>query len=472
MRIRRVLAVLIVVAAAAAFAVDRAADSIARDRLLRALRASFTTEVTVGDVTVDVLSLAVEVKDLRIADAPGFGAEPLLEIPTAHGSLVSIAGMTDLPQVSALIAPGAIVRLAFAPDGRLNLDEARVHAPATGKPARVALRSIELRGARVTLTDRSTDGSALAFSLDDLDATLADLVLGAPADRDADLRVRATLRAGDGEAAPLVLAAAIATPPDAPASVRARFEVVGLDLGPLGSRGTEVRTLIGGRFVDVAADLSLADRRITTGINTLSSGGERMHVAVNGPIDSPQVEDPRGLLARVPAEKARRLGHAAIGVAGAVVEGGERAIDSLGRAGVAAVDATTNAVESVVDGARDTATGVGNLAKNPDEIPGAVVDTAKSIGTGAFDLLKGTVEKGTELVTGTAKTAQSTVTDTVKDVFLETPEEAAKRHAAQVERFHHAVRTALEFRAALAKEQNDAATTERVARELAALDAP
>ncbi len=466
-RLLRALVVVAIVVALVAFAGGRLAAPVARDRLLAALRKTFSTEVSVEDVSFDILSLRVNVTGLRIADAPGFGSEPMIEIPSASGALDSIASAFGTPSVSADVAPGAVVRLAFAVDGTLNLDAARVKAPPSTSPVHLELHAIQVRNARVTLLDRTADGAATTFELEGFDVALHDLVVGGRSQHDADLRVRGWLRAADGERAPLVLAAAIARPPDAAQSMRARFEAVGLDLGPLRERGTELRTLIGGRFVDLGVDLVLADQRLDVRADTLSSGGEKMHVAITGPVTSPTIEDPHGLLARVPAEKLRRLGRAGLSAAGAVVEGGERAIETVGELGVAAVDTTTDTVESVVGGARDAAKEVGELATKPAEIPGAVAGAVESVGKGAFDLLKGTVEKGKDLVTGTAETAQQVVTKTVKDVFLETPGEAQARRAAQVASFVVAVRRALEFRAAIAREQGDVACAARIERELA-----
>lgn len=167
-----VLGVVALLAAAAALVLPRLIDpNVYRQRIAALVEERTGRQLTIGgDIGWSVFPwLGVELGEVRLANAPGFGAEPFMQVSAMQVRVKLLPLLRKEVEMSTVLLEGLQVRLAKAKDGRTNWadlfaakGEARTPVPsdrkssAAASPAAIAVGGVRVRDAMLIWDDEAT----------------------------------------------------------------------------------------------------------------------------------------------------------------------------------------------------------------------------------------------------------------------------------------------------------------------------
>ncbi len=162
------LAALLVLIAAATLILPRLIDpGRVRDRIEAQVKEKTGRELVIaGDIGWSVFPwLGVEIADVRLANAAGFGAQPFAEIAAVQARVRLLPLMRKEVEMSTVVLDGLAIHLARTKDGRRNWDDlitpaspakARELRPAsTDVAAAIAIGGVQVRNARLSWEDHA-----------------------------------------------------------------------------------------------------------------------------------------------------------------------------------------------------------------------------------------------------------------------------------------------------------------------------
>ena len=168
-----VLGVVVVLVAAAALILPRVIDpNVYREQIAALVEQRTGRELTIGgDIGWSVFPwLGVELGEVQLANAPGFGAEPFVQVAAMQVRVKLLPLLRKEVEMSTVVLDGLQVRLAKAKDGRTNWAdlfaakgerEPRKPAPSERKtsaamsPAAIAVGGLRVRDATLIWDDRA-----------------------------------------------------------------------------------------------------------------------------------------------------------------------------------------------------------------------------------------------------------------------------------------------------------------------------
>ena len=135
--------------------------------------------------------LGVEVNDVTVGNAPGFGSTPFLHADHAKVRVKLLPLLQDKYEVDTVQVRGLVVNLAVNKEGRSNWADLAGPPKAGPSPlplAAVALGGVDIKDAALHWDDRS---SGARYDITHINATTGKLVYGAPVKLNLSLRARA-----------------------------------------------------------------------------------------------------------------------------------------------------------------------------------------------------------------------------------------------------------------------------------------
>ena len=120
------LAVLVILIAAATLILPRLIDpGMVRDRIGALVKDKTGRELVIaGDIGWSVFPwLGVEIADVRLANAAGFGAQPFAEIAAVQARVKLLPLLRKEVEMSTVVLDGLAIHLVRAKDGRSNWDD-------------------------------------------------------------------------------------------------------------------------------------------------------------------------------------------------------------------------------------------------------------------------------------------------------------------------------------------------------------
>lgn len=184
-----VVAAIIATAVALPLLVD---PNVFRDEIAAAVESKTGREFTIaGDIELSVFPwLGVEINQVRLANAPGFGEKPMAEIEQAEVSVKLLPLLRQRIEVGSVGLVGMRLRLAKKASGDTNWDDlvAAFSAQETQAPPEpqteggfaipeLSIGAIEITDAAITYTDAAAGAT---YALTDVNASTGRLVLGEP----------------------------------------------------------------------------------------------------------------------------------------------------------------------------------------------------------------------------------------------------------------------------------------------------
>lgn len=404
-----------VVFAAAAIALPYAAVNVAN----RLMAAHLKADARLVSVKLRPWRGYVGLNGLCIEQPEGFGSEPLLQVGHARVDLKMPALLRGKLIVQEVALEDVFVRVGRNADGVLNTDaliekptekeevpaEEPVEPEAAKKPVALVIRRADVRNGAVSYFDLS-GSRPLDVRLDDIRAEIRDLLFDADRVGDGTLPgwavVRARIRQGEPAVdSELGLSARVGALGDGVPAVNAVLRLVGFELatiGPLVPIG--VRQALGGRGLDVHADLALASDVLDCRARIMPPGNV-IPFALGGTPGAPVVRT-GDVLGTLLFRAGGGLGSLAENVGGGALRVGEAGLDGT----VAVAKGAGRVVGSVGRGLFETARGAvqGDLRAAGEGLKGTAVGTAGA--------LAGTVTNTAGVLTGglieTAGTAVGT----------------------------------------------------------------
>ncbi|MDP6491173.1 MAG: AsmA family protein [Kiritimatiellia bacterium] len=366
-------------------------------------------EVSIKDIDLNLFRGYVELEGLRVGQPEGFEGEPLLELPHAHVKL-DIGSLMNPPIViSDVLVKDLSANIIKNADGVMNVeklaktppepkDEPEEKKPA-GDPPAIALDRLLIENLNVRYVDSSFDDKEpLDVGVGDLVLSVTDILFDTSA-RPARVlpgRVKLTSKITQGKAADAQLGAiarlgVLST--NVPA-VNAGVRLAGLDLDVIdpvlpARIGTSIAAVLGGRCLDVEADISMAqDGQDIEAV--LVNKSMRLPLPTGGGFDNIMADLGKLLTARLAGQVTAMAGN--VGSAGVEVAG--TAVKSVGAVGKGAGKLVGNVG--------------GGLFKM---VKGAATGDIKSVGAALKDTTVDSVKDAVETVTETAETAVSGVVE-------------------------------------------------------------
>jgi len=368
-------------------------------------------EVSLEDLDLNLFRGYVEIEGLVVGQPEGFEGAPLLELPHAHVKL-NIGSLINHPIViSDVVVAGLSASIIRDTNGVMNVEKLAKTPPEpkeeepeeekapAGEPPAVALENLLIENLKVRYVDSSFDDKEpLDVGVSNLVLSVTDILFDTSAKPARVLpgRVKLTSKIAQGKAADAHLGAiarlgVLGT--NVPA-VNAGVRLAGLDLDvvdpvlPAGI-GTSIAAVLGGRCLDVEADISMSPevRDIDA---ALVNKSVRLPLPTHGGFDN--------ILADLGKLLTARLAGQVTGMA-----------ENVGSAGVEVAGTAVKSVGAVGKGAGKIVGNIGGGLLNIGK--GAIKGDIKSVGAALKETTVGSVKDAVETVTETAETAVSGVTE-------------------------------------------------------------
>ena len=381
---------------------------------------NLNAEASLGNVELKLLQGYAAIKDLKIAQPPGFGETPLVDAKLAEVKLSLGSLKSDCIVVEHILLKEAEINLIKNKDGVMNvtaLPKPKPDAPEPAEPTEPAesqpllIEHIDLQKVNFSFRDEGIGDQGLDIVLTDINAALEQLRVDPGAEDNeentANLEVTAQLGQREFPSAPLAVFATLGPiiSTNIP-SINAAIRLVGFELEPL-INYPGLASVLGGNSLDLAVELGLGQEMLDCQITATMDSGQIHKQSIGGSPFSPDYDKDQvlglvfGRITGVLSGTVSNLANTGMEVAATVADTTTTAVKDAGKAVAGVGKGLFRTIRSVAT------LDLGGAASNlTDTAVGAVADTANTV-TGA----------ATNLTTGVSNAARTAAGSTTSEAF-------------------------------------------------------